>query len=325
MDWRGRALPPRVGTPRHRTQPRTQAGALQFHDDQADDRRDRRSDARGQSDAGRDPLGNDADQPDVARAGAVRGDGLQRFLQPGIVRAQARPRQVAQDVLPRVGTNVSRRAFRLHRVDEDHFVRAEEIRRQIQPRRAGIDRLHFIRQLVERVEHARDIRPEAVVTHQHVAETNNADVHGLSSGVQQPRCRGGNPLIRRRMREGRRKPAGTLPERRLLLLRGACRTPGGRRFSGTPIERRALFSPNPLSTGVAFATGGALMTTRWITVDGNEAAARVAYRLSEIIAIYPITPSSTMGELADAWMAEGQPNVWGAVPQVVEMQSEGGA
>ena len=60
-------------------------------------------------------------------------------------------------------------------------------------------------------------------------------------------------------------------------------------------------------------------------LDGNEAAASVAYRLSEVIAIYPITPSSTMGELADQWMAESRPNVWGAVPQVVEMQSEGGA
>ena len=50
------------------------------------------------------------------------------------------------------------------------------------------------------------------------------------------------------------------------------------------------------------------MQTQWITVDGNEAAARVAYRLSDIIAIYPITPSSTMGELADAWMAAGRPN-----------------
>jgi pyruvate-ferredoxin/flavodoxin oxidoreductase len=66
-------------------------------------------------------------------------------------------------------------------------------------------------------------------------------------------------------------------------------------------------------------------TGAWITVDGNEATARVAYRLSEIIAIYPITPSSSMGELADAWMAEGEPNLWGAVPSVVEMQSEGGA
>jgi pyruvate-ferredoxin/flavodoxin oxidoreductase len=63
----------------------------------------------------------------------------------------------------------------------------------------------------------------------------------------------------------------------------------------------------------------------WITVDGNEATARVAYRLSEIIAIYPITPSSNMGEWADAWMAEGQPNLWGTTPTVVEMQSEGGA
>ena len=63
----------------------------------------------------------------------------------------------------------------------------------------------------------------------------------------------------------------------------------------------------------------------WITLDGNEATARIAYALSEIIAIYPITPSSTMGELADAWMAEGRPNLWGSPPTVVEMQSEGGA
>jgi len=62
-----------------------------------------------------------------------------------------------------------------------------------------------------------------------------------------------------------------------------------------------------------------------VTVDGNEAAASVAHRLSEVIAIYPITPSSTMGELADAWSAAGRPNLWGAVPRVVEMQSEGGA
>src|SRR5262249_21918464 len=62
-----------------------------------------------------------------------------------------------------------------------------------------------------------------------------------------------------------------------------------------------------------------------ITVDGNEAAARVAHRLSEVIAIYPITPASAMGELADVWSARGQTNLWGAVPQVVEMQSEAGA
>jgi pyruvate-ferredoxin/flavodoxin oxidoreductase len=64
---------------------------------------------------------------------------------------------------------------------------------------------------------------------------------------------------------------------------------------------------------------------RWITVDGNEAAAAVAHRVNEVIAIYPITPSSTMGELADAWSSEGRTNLWGQVPSVTEMQSEGGA
>src|ERR1035438_1023414 len=60
-------------------------------------------------------------------------------------------------------------------------------------------------------------------------------------------------------------------------------------------------------------------------IDGNEAAALVAHRLSEVIAIYPITPSSPMGELADEWSAKGKKNIWGTVPRVVEMQSEGGA
>jgi pyruvate-ferredoxin/flavodoxin oxidoreductase len=64
---------------------------------------------------------------------------------------------------------------------------------------------------------------------------------------------------------------------------------------------------------------------RWITVDGNEATASVAHRTNEVIAIYPITPSSTMGELADEWSAQGRTNVWGQVPTVMEMQSEGGA
>jgi pyruvate-ferredoxin/flavodoxin oxidoreductase len=64
---------------------------------------------------------------------------------------------------------------------------------------------------------------------------------------------------------------------------------------------------------------------RWTTVDGNEAAARVAHALSEVIAIYPITPASPMGELADAWSAAGRVNLWGSVPEVVEMQSEAGA
>ncbi len=67
------------------------------------------------------------------------------------------------------------------------------------------------------------------------------------------------------------------------------------------------------------------MTERAHVLDGNEAAARIAHLTSEVIAIYPITPSSTMGELADAWSAAGQKNIWGMVPQVIEMQSEAGA
>ncbi len=60
-------------------------------------------------------------------------------------------------------------------------------------------------------------------------------------------------------------------------------------------------------------------------IDGNEAAASVAHRLSEVVAIYPITPASAMGELADDWSARGHTNLWGAVPEVIEMQSEAGA
>jgi len=67
-------------------------------------------------------------------------------------------------------------------------------------------------------------------------------------------------------------------------------------------------------------------TTRpTVTIDGNEAAAYVAHQINEVIAIYPITPSSNMGEWADQWSAEGKANIWGTVPTVIEMQSEGGA
>ncbi|HEY6929508.1 MAG TPA: pyruvate:ferredoxin (flavodoxin) oxidoreductase, partial [Thermoanaerobaculia bacterium] len=62
-----------------------------------------------------------------------------------------------------------------------------------------------------------------------------------------------------------------------------------------------------------------------VTLDANEAVASVSHRLSEVIAIYPITPSSAMGELADEWSAAGRSNIWGAIPKVVEMQSEAGA
>src|SRR5437764_5682565 len=67
------------------------------------------------------------------------------------------------------------------------------------------------------------------------------------------------------------------------------------------------------------------MQRTWITIEGNEAVANIAHALSEVIAIYPITPSTPMGELSDAWSAEGRTNLWGTVPQVIEMQSEGGA
>ena len=67
------------------------------------------------------------------------------------------------------------------------------------------------------------------------------------------------------------------------------------------------------------------MTRETITIDGNEAVAKVAYRLNEVIAIYPITPSSNMGEFSDDYAAHNLPNLWGTVPSVTEMQSEGGA
>jgi pyruvate-ferredoxin/flavodoxin oxidoreductase len=62
-----------------------------------------------------------------------------------------------------------------------------------------------------------------------------------------------------------------------------------------------------------------------VTIDGNEAAAYVAHKVNEVIAIYPITPSSPMGEFSDQWSSDGKPNIWGTVPQVFEMQSEAGA
>ena len=67
------------------------------------------------------------------------------------------------------------------------------------------------------------------------------------------------------------------------------------------------------------------MTKEMVNLDGNEATAYIAHKTNEVIAIYPITPSSTMGEFADEWSAKKRPNLWGTVPLVVEMQSEGGA
>jgi pyruvate-ferredoxin/flavodoxin oxidoreductase len=68
-----------------------------------------------------------------------------------------------------------------------------------------------------------------------------------------------------------------------------------------------------------------MKTDKHVMIDGNEAAARVAYQLNEVIALFPITPASPMGESADSWSAAGIKNLWGTVPAVIEMQSEGGA
>ncbi len=67
------------------------------------------------------------------------------------------------------------------------------------------------------------------------------------------------------------------------------------------------------------------MARRMVMMDGNQAVAHVAHKVNEVIAIYPITPSSAMGEHADAFSAAGQKNIWGTIPDVIEMQSEGGA
>ncbi len=90
----------------------------------------------------------------------------------------------------------------------------------------------------------------------------------------------------------------------------------------TSAPHRSLPRRNPLGAPIAH---GRAMAPNLVTLDGNTAVADVAYRLSEVIAIYPITPSSSMGELSDEWAARKRPNLWGTVPNVTEMQSEGGA
>ncbi len=77
--------------------------------------------------------------------------------------------------------------------------------------------------------------------------------------------------------------------------------------------------------GVGRGSKDAEASRTTLTIDGNEAVARIAYLGNEVIAIYPITPASSMGEWADEWASQGKPNLWGAVPTIIEMQSEGGA
>jgi pyruvate-ferredoxin/flavodoxin oxidoreductase len=101
--------------------------------------------------------------------------------------------------------------------------------------------------------------------------------------------------------------------------------------TNTVTERKATVAPPRRAAPEAGATDRAgqprqfLAERRRVTIDGNEAVASVAYRFAEVAAIYPITPSSTMAELADEWSVAGRPNLWGTVPEVLEMQSEAGA
>src|SRR5690242_12616325 len=92
--------------------------------------------------------------------------------------------------------------------------------------------------------------------------------------------------------------------------RGANAKICGARFRGAWHSRRTM--------------SRAVASPNFLTCDANEAVASVAYRLNELIAIYPITPSSTMAEVCDEWAAAGKPNLWGQVPRIVQMQSEGG-
>src|SRR5512132_588487 len=97
----------------------------------------------------------------------------------------------------------------------------------------------------------------------------------------------------------------------------------GRRLHDDPphhLGRRPGLGPPEGCAAVAEPAGLSSVPGEFVCVDGNEAAARVAYALSEVIAIYPITPASPMGESADDWAAASRPNLWGVVPEVIEMQ-----
>jgi hypothetical protein len=89
--------------------------------------------------------------------------------------------------------------------------------------------------------------------------------------------------------------------------------------------RRWRTTESTMTTKAGKKPVAATKDRRRVTVDANEAAASIAYRVSETMAIYPITPSSAMAEFCDEWSSRGQPNLWCVVPVVAQMQSEGGA
>src|SRR5271165_2681499 len=99
---------------------------------------------------------------------------------------------------------------------------------------------------------------------------------------------------------------------------------GGGRRTGWRADN-AVEIQGPRLTGGAHKRSAQHMTPQTAVMDGNTAAAHIAYRVNEVCAIFPITPSSTMAELADSWASQGLKNIWGQVPVVQQMQSEGGA
>ena len=121
-------------------------------------------------------------------------------------------------------------------------------------------------------------------------------------------------------------PAGATPQPPQHLGPDGAGAPGSSPTAAPgPMTSTASGASGVLETLDPEALSGPRGGQQLVTIDGNEAVARVAYRLSEVIAIYPITPATPMGEWADSWSAAGEPNLWGAVPTVAQMQSEGGA
>src|SRR5262245_535816 len=172
---RARSGPPDVGDQGARPADRGGPERLERVHDRLNDAVCRRCDRRRQRDPCCDERRNDADEENPLGPVARGGDPQQRLLERGIVRACPRLRRNLQDFVALVDAHLSRRALRLHGVHENHGVGAKQIRREIESGRTGIDELDARRALVGCVQQADDVRPEAVVTHQNVADTEDAD------------------------------------------------------------------------------------------------------------------------------------------------------
>ena len=179
--------------------------------------------------------------------------------------------------------------------------------------------------------HPRRRRARGAAAVQHDARQRGADPTARRGDTDQG-CRGRvrpvqQPRVPHRHRRDGRSSAPLRRENDPVTTQDAAAGPssvlGPRR-----VPRRDSSAPRRSAPGcivVSLGTMAAGPDEARATLDGNEAAALVAHALSEVIAIYPITPSSAMGESADAWSAAGKPNLWGGVPEVIELQSEAGA